>query len=73
VLPPVQVAVFPSGHVTEHDWDLSALFAEHVFRPAFSSAAMAKFTPMLVMAIDAAITRNERIELLHFLIGFSLT
>jgi hypothetical protein len=59
VLPPVHVAVLPSGQVTEHDWVLSALFAEHVFRPA----ALAKFALKLAMATVDAISRNARIRL----------
>jgi len=61
VLPPVHVADFPSGQVTEHDWVLSALLAEHVLRPVPPSAALAKFALKLAMAIVAAITNNARI------------
>lgn len=60
MLPPEHVAVFPSGQVTEHDWVLSELFAEHVLRPDPSSAALAKFALRLAMAIVAAIN-NARI------------
>lgn len=58
VLPPVHVAVLPSGQVTEHDWVLSALLAEHVLR----SAALAKFALRLAMAIVDAISSNARIR-----------